>query len=130
MNFLRLFREWRSARNAAVEHEATQLMTFLGDMAYSEERTRARTCRGRGDRQGDRLWSKVAVRIAKRTDYEIGLSAADRYERDADPHERERARHLEEVARSTRAILSALAEIARCKDIEPGLHNVGAHVHN
>ena len=44
MDLRRLFPRWGS-RNAAIEHEAMQLMTFLGDMAYSEARTRARDSR-------------------------------------------------------------------------------------
>lgn len=105
-------------------------MTFLGDMAYSEARTRARTCRRKGDRKGNRLWSKVAVRIAKETGYQIGLKAADRYEQDGNSHKRDRARHFDEIAGTKREILSALTEIARNRDVETGVHNVGAHVRN
>lgn len=129
MDLLRFIRRWRS-RKAAVEHEAVRLMTFLGDMAYWEARTRARACRTKGDREGDRLWSRVAVTIAKRSGYEIGLKAADRYEQDASPRERERARRLHEIATRTTAILSVLAEIARDREVEAGVHNVGAHVRN
>lgn len=130
MKLLRLLLRWRSARNAAVEREAVQLMTFLGEGAYIEARTRARACRTKGDREGDRLWSQVAVTIAKRTGYQIGLKAADRYERDESPRERERARRLHEVATRTTAILSALPDIVRARDVETALHNVSAHVRN
>lgn len=119
MDLLRLVLRWQS-RKAAVEHEVVRLMTFLGDMAYSEARTRARACRTKGDREGDRLWSRGAVTIAKRSGYEIGLKAADRYEQDASPRERERARRPHEIATRTTAILSVLAEIARDREVETG----------
>ena len=52
---------------------------------YHEARTRARAYRHCDDGGGDRHWSKVAVEIAKRTGREIGVKAADRYERDSRP---------------------------------------------
>lgn len=103
-------------------------MTFLGDMAYNEARTRARACRHRDDRRGDRHWSKVAVEIARRDGREIGVKAADRYERDN--HSVLRRRHIHEVASRTNAILAVLADIARDQGTEVSVQNVRAHVRN
>ena len=89
INPVRFLVDWRS-RRAAIARAAGELMTFLGDMAYDEARTRARACRRRDDRRGDRHWSKVAVEIAKRTGREIGVKVADRYERDSQPAQRSR----------------------------------------
>lgn len=87
MNLLRFLLEWRSRREA-IAREAAELMMFLGKMAYDEARSRARACRHRGNRQGHRHWSKVAVEIAKRTGREIVVKAADRYEREAGQRDR------------------------------------------
>lgn len=103
-------------------------MTFLGEMAYDEARTRARACRHRDDRRGDRHWSKVAVEIARRTGREIGVKAADRYERDG--RSASRVRHVHEVATRTNAILRVLAEIAHGRGTEVSLQNIRAHVRN
>lgn len=73
----------RAAQRAEIERQADELMLFLGDMAYAEARERARACRARGDRPGDRHWGQAAVLIAKRTGHEIGVKAADRYGADA-----------------------------------------------
>lgn len=100
---------------------------FLGDMAYDEARTRARACRHRDDREGDRHWSKVAVEIAKRTGREIGVKAADRYEWDS---RSPRLRHVHDVAIRTNTILAVLADIAGGKGTEVSLQNVRAHVRN
>ena len=103
MNLMRFLLEWRPRREAIVR-AAAELMTFLGDMAYDEARGRARTCRIRDDRRGDRHWSKVAVEIAKRTGREIGVKVADRYEREN--RSAPRVRHVHEVATRTNAILA------------------------
>ena len=123
MGLLRFLVEWRSRREA-IARGAAELMTFLGDMAYDEARTRARTCRHRDDQRGDRHWSKVAVEIAKRTGREIGVKAADRYERDSRPATR--VRHIHEVATRTNAILLVVAEIAGGKGTEVSLQNIRA----
>lgn len=120
---------WREQRER-VEREATLLITFLGDMAYTAARDRARACRVNADGEGERLWSRVAVAIARRTGHEIGVKVADRYEEHARREGRAQARHRHEVAVSTRAVLSALAAIARGTNIETELHNVLAHVRN
>lgn len=103
-------------------------MTFLGDMACDEARTRARACRGRDDRRDDRHWSKVAVEVAKRTGREIGVKAADRYEQDS--RSAPRVRHVHEATIRTNAILRVVAEIAGGKGTEVSLQNVRAHVRN
>lgn len=126
---LRFFDRWREQRETT-DREATMLITFLGDMAYTEARHRARVSRQLADQSGYRLWSKVAVTVAGRTGYEIGLKAADRYEEDASSEGRAQARHRHEVAVSTRAILAALAAIARGTNVKVELHNVSAHVRN
>lgn len=127
MNLVRFLLEWRSRREA-IARGASELMTFLGDMAYDEARGRARACRHRDDRRGDRHWSKVAVEIAKRTGREIGVKAADRYERDS--RSTPQVRHVHEVATRTNAILAILADIAGGKGTEVSLQNVCAHVRN
>lgn len=129
MGLLQLLSCRRSA-GEAIEREATQLIMFLGDMAYDEARSRARACRDKGDRSGARLWSQVAVTIAKRTGYEIGLKAADRYERDRRLEGSARARRTPDIAANTSPILSTLAAIARGRNVETGLHNVSACVRN
>lgn len=118
---------WRE-RRARVEREAATLLLFLGDMAYDEARGRARACRARKDGDGDRVWSQVAVSIAKRTGREIGVEVADRYEREASPRARARAGREHEMGLSAKAILAALSDIARGRDVRTGLHNVSAHV--
>lgn len=127
MNLVRFLVEWR-LRREAIARAAAELITFLGDMAYDEARSRARACRHRDDRQGDRHWSKVAVEIAKRTGREVGVKAADRYERDNRPAPR--LGHVHEVATRTNAIVAALADIARDRGTEISLQNVRAHVRN
>jgi hypothetical protein len=54
-------------RRRAIEREAEQLLTLVGEMAYEEARNRARASRRRDDRASVRFWSTVAVRIAKRS---------------------------------------------------------------
>lgn len=127
MNPVRFLLEWRSRREA-IARGAAELMTFLGDMAYDEARTRARACRRRDDRRGDRHWSKVAVEIAKRTGREIGVKVADRYERDS--RLAPQVRHVHEVATRTNAILAIIADLARDQSSKVSLQNVRAHVRN
>lgn len=120
---------WRERRER-VEREAANLLMFLGDIAYDEARGRARTCRSKRDGEGNRFWSRVAVAIAKRAGREIGVKAADRYEEEATREGRAEALRRREIAEHTRAILAALAEIARVRNTETELHNIGAHVRN
>lgn len=127
MNLVRFLGECRSRREA-IARGAKELMTFLGEMAYDEARTRARACRHRDDRRGDRHWSKVAVEITRRTGREIGVKAADRYEQDS--RSASRVRNVHEVATRTNVILLVLADIARGNSTAVSLQNVSAHVRN
>ena len=113
----------RSAHRKRVERETDTLITFLGEMAYDEARDRARVCRNKGDDAGDRLWSKVAVTIAKRTGREIGVKIEDRIERP-----RPRATLVTSLARNVQAIHHAMARIARSDGDDADLHNVRVYV--
>ncbi len=122
------FRLWREARER-VERDARDLLTWMGDPAYYEARERARACRAKGDRAGDRHWGKVAVEIARRTGHVIGEAAA-RYVEDAEIAE------AEQPVPNRRAIIAELIEIAEAiRDLSHGergptsLHNVDAAVY-
>ena len=114
-------------RRKRVQGDASDLLTFLGEYAYYEARERARTCRSKRDRAGDRHWSRVAVEIAGREGRVIGETVADRYEaeraRPAPPPStrREAARALTEIAQS-------IADMARGRADATTLHNVGVWV--
>lgn len=116
----------RRERRARVEQDAADLLRFLGNHAYYEARTRARTCRGRRDRAGDRHWSRVAVEVARREGRVIGEKVADRYEANRDrpwsrPVHRDVARAMADIARG-------VADLARSRGDATTLHNVGAWV--
>jgi hypothetical protein len=124
---LRRFLVARRERQARIDRDATDLLAFLGDMAYGEARTRARTARTNRDAAGDKHWSGVAVEIAKRTGYVIGEKVTDRYE----------ATRAVPPPRPTlpRGAAGALADIAAgIADLTHGrghattLHNIGASV--
>lgn len=83
-----------------------------------------------GDPAGDRLWSRVAVEIAKRAGREIGSKAADRFEAEATREGRALARRRAELTPATHSVLAGLGEIARDRDIQTELHNVSARVRN
>lgn len=113
-------------RRMRVHGDASDLLTFLGKYAYYEARERARTCRSKGDRDGDRHWSRVAVEIAGREGRVIGEKVGDRYEA-------ERARPAlpstrREVARALTDIAQSIAELARGRADATTLHNVGVWV--
>jgi hypothetical protein len=99
-------------------------------MAYDEARERARSCRNKQDGQGERLWSRVAVTIAKRTGREIGVKAADRYQLELTREGRALARDRHDLTLAARSVLAGLSEIARGRNVEPELHNIRAHVRN
>lgn len=106
---------------------ASDLLTFLGEYAYYEARERARTCRSKRDRAGDRHWSRVAVEIAGREGRVIGETVADRYEaeraRPAPPPSTRR-----EAARALTDIAQSIADMARGRADATTLHNVGVWV--
>ena len=122
MRFLAYQRE----RRARVEQDTADLLTFLGDHAYYEARTRARTCRGKRDRAGDRHWSRVAVEVAKREGRVIGEKVADRYEANRDPPSPRPAHR--DVARAFADIAEGIADLARGRADAMTLHNLGAWV--
>ena len=117
----------RRERRARLDRDASDLLTFLGDLAYSEARERARSCRGKSDRAGDRHWSRVAVEIARRTQYEIGETAADRYERTARA-ERAISPCRREIADGLAEIAAGIADLARGRGNAMTLHNINAAV--
>lgn len=63
----------------AVLAEADERMEYFGNQAYSATREEAREARKQGDRKRDKFLSKIALEIAKRTDFEPGLDTATRY---------------------------------------------------
>ncbi len=115
----------RRDRLARIKQGATDLLTFLGDMAYSEDRTRAREARVRNDRAGDRYWSGVAVVTADRLGKIVGESTADRYEagraNDSAPLSREVIEALVDIA-------EGIADLTHGRDNTTTLHNIGARV--
>lgn len=117
---LDLFKRRREFR-ARVESEAGDLMRWLGDGAYGEARNRAREARRRGDQGEYVLWCKVAVEIAGRIGYEIGVKGADRYPPPPprpDPKRREIADRLVEIGRGMTALSAGRAEPTT-------VHNIG-----
>jgi hypothetical protein len=72
----------------------------------------------------------LIIGYSKRNGYEIGVKAVDRYERDRSLEGRALARPVPDIATRTRPFLSTLAEIARGRNVETGLHNVSAYVRN
>lgn len=116
----------RRERRARVKQDAADLLTFLGDHAYYEARSRARTCRGKRDQAGDRHWSRVAVEVASREGRVIGEKVADRYEADrASPSSRPVHR---DVARALADIAEGIADLASGRSDGTTLHNTGVWV--
>jgi hypothetical protein len=112
--FLARRREFR----ARVEREATDLMLWMGDGAYGAARQRMWEARGRKDRDGERLWAKVAVNIARQTGHEIG---ADRWPEPpprVHPNRREIADRLVDIARG-------IADLSHGRGDAATLHNIG-----
>jgi len=62
-------------------------MEYWGNEAYRATRAEAREARKRGDRKRDRFLGRVALEIAKRTDFEPGLDTATRYLEEQAPYE-------------------------------------------
>jgi len=125
-----MLRRWLQARHDRREHvsrDARDLLTFLGDGAYGEARTRAREHRAKGDSKGDRHWGKVAVEIARSTGYVIGEKVADCYAQTPGTETNQFYR---------RAVIAELVEISEAiRDMSRGvsdattLHNAEAAVH-
>ena len=125
-----MLRRWLQARHHRHERllrDAHDLLTFMGDGAYAEARTRAREHRAKGDGKGDRHWGRVAVEIARSTGYVIGEKTAHRYAETVPAGQRNPNR---------RAIISELIEISEAiRDLSLGkadataLHNAEAAVH-
>lgn len=77
--------------------------------------------RGRNDREGERLWSRVAVEIASRTGHEIGKRGASAWQAPppkVDPNRREIADRLVEISRGIAALSDGRADPTT-------LHNIG-----
>ncbi len=72
----------RTGARLAISREALHLIERDGDRAYETAREFARIMRDNGRHDLARYWSYVARNIAFRTGREIGVKAADRYERD------------------------------------------------
>ena len=68
---------WKRLTNKAVEMEARQMVSLLGDQAYESAREEARRLRGK-DRARSKTLSLVALRIAELTGREVGLDTATR----------------------------------------------------
>lgn len=119
------FLDRRRERRVRLDRDASDLVTFLGDLAYSEARERARSCRVKGDRAGNRNWSRVAVEIARRTRYEIGETGADRYEQTARAEE-DPLPYRREIADGLTEIAAGIADLERGRSNAMTLHNMGA----
>lgn len=118
-------RQRHSARKRIVA-DAAELLRLMPDLAYTTARERSRQCERRGDRTGERHWTRVALVIARRTGKVVGQKVADRYETDrhlvVDPHRREIAEALTDIA-------EAIAYLARGRENDTTLHNAEAAVH-
>lgn len=78
---------WLKIYRQAVLAEADERMEYFGNQAYSATRAEAREARKQGDRKRDKFLSKVALEIAKRTDFEPGLDTATRYLENQAPYD-------------------------------------------
>ena len=124
---LRWIKAWREERRR-VRKDAGALLTFIGEGAYPEARTRAREHRAKGDRRADRHWSRVAVEIARRTGHVIGESTADRFLATAAAERPEPKRTA--IAHEFVEISEAIGHLARGSAAGPSvLHNAEAAVH-
>lgn len=72
-----LLRRLSDARSL-IEQNAGELIQMHDNAAYLAARDRAREYANTNSYE-QRHWNRVAVRIAKKIDYVIGLKAADRY---------------------------------------------------
>ena len=118
---LRALLQRRRAFRARVQREAADLAIFLGEHAYAEARQRSREARGRGDREARRLWSKVAVEIARQTGHEIGKQGGAKWDEARpriDTRRREIADRLVEISRGIAALSAGRGDATT-------LHNIG-----
>ncbi|TDR89539.1 hypothetical protein [Enterovirga rhinocerotis] len=106
-----------------VAREATDLMNWMGEMAYAGARQRAREARGRQDDADARLWAKVAVEIARRTGQDIGIKGADRYP-DPGPRPKEPTRNRREIAERLVDISRGIAALSAGRGDVATLHNI------
>jgi len=124
------FHAWLQRRREAhtrVQRDATDLLTFLGDLGYPEARDRARRCREKKDRAGERHWGRVALEIADKTDILVGETVPDRYEAArAEPPRVDSKRRL--IATHLTDLSATLSAIARGRANAATLHNVEVHV--
>ena len=121
MHILRILTRRHEFR-ARVSREACDLLTWMGEAAYGEARQRMREARRRGDRQGQQLWSAVAIEIADRIGHEIGRKGAARWPDPPprpDSRRREIADRLIEISRGIGALSAGRADATT-------VHNIGA----
>lgn len=78
---------WLKKYRAQIAAEADERMEYFGNQAYSATREEARDARNQGNRKRDKFLSKVALEIAKRTDFEPGLDTATRFLEDQAPYD-------------------------------------------
>jgi hypothetical protein len=117
LRFLARRRDFR----ARVEREATDLMLWMGDGAYAAARQRMREARGRRDRDGERLWAKVAVHIARKTGHKIGADRWPEPTRRVHPNRREIADRLVDIAHG-------IVDLSHGRNDAATLHNIGVSV--
>lgn len=70
---------WFPHKRRIILAEADERMEYWGNEAYRATRAEAREARKRGDKKRTKFLSKVALEIAKHTDFEPGLDTATRY---------------------------------------------------
>lgn len=77
---------WLPVNRQKILADADERMEYFGNQAYKATRAEAREARKRGDRKREKFLSKVALEIAKRTDFEPGLDTATRYLETQEPY--------------------------------------------
>ena len=86
---------WLPKYRRAVLAEADERMEYFGNQAYAATRADAREARKRGDKNRDVFLGRVALEIAKRTDFEPGLATATRMIEAQEPYKPGPAIHHE-----------------------------------
>lgn len=118
----------RRERRDRAERDAAKLLLWMGDHAYREARERARACRRRGDRAGDRHWGRVACLIADQAGIVVGEKVADRYERTRQEEAQRPAGLPREIAAALADVAEGIADLARGRGNATTVHNIGARV--